>query len=351
MSGATRSSIRRALPASTFTPRPLRALLIPMWATLSTALIGVIVFAGLPWWADLGLGLLLAQTFAGGAFVAHEVLHGSTVKNRLLQDVLGWVGFLPFLVSPTLWREWHNRRHHSHANQGVRDPDAFGDAAHYAEGGPRRFSLPLLPGSGTVRSYFFLFYWFTFHNLVILFLMSRKFSGFKRRPAIVHTVLAAAVWGVVLAFAGWESAFAIFLPMALANSMVMGYIATNHMLRPETRDRDVVETTMSVRVPWLVDVLHGNFSHHIEHHLFPSMNPSQAPAVRRWMQDHESEAYIAPPLHTAISWLYRTPRTYKDKRTLMHPDRPEVTVDLDAMADILRDADGRPRTREPGQAA
>lgn len=340
MSGQVRSAIRRALPSETFAPRPLRALLIPMWAALSAGLIGTIIFAGLPWWADLGLGLALAWSFAGGGFVAHEVLHGSTVKSRLLQDVLGWVGFLPFLVSPSLWREWHNRRHHTHANQGIRDPDAFGDVKHYVEGGPRRASLGLLPGSGTLRSYFFFGYWFTFHNLMILLVMSRRFKGFSRTPALVHTAVAAVFWAGVIALAGWESVFAVFLPMMLGNAMVMGYIATNHMLRPETRDADVVETTMSVRVPWIVDVLHGNFSHHIEHHLFPAMNPSQAPAVKAWLQEHGDEDYLAPPLFTAIAWLYRTPRPYKDQRTLVHPDRPEHTVDLDAMAEVLREASG-----------
>lgn len=337
MSGHARAEIRRALPPETFTPRPVRALLIPLWFGVSAGLIATILFAGLPWWADLGLAIVLGTTFGNGGFAAHEVMHGSTVRGRRAQDVLGWFGFMPFLVSPHLWREWHNKRHHSHANQGIADPDAFSDVRHYRKGGARRVSLPLLPGSGTLISYAFLFYWFTFHNLTILFIMSKRFRGFKRRRAVLETALAALIWVPIAALSGWEIVFTMLIPMAIGNAIVMSYIATNHMMRPETRDHDVVETTMSVRVPWLVDVYQGWFSHHIEHHLFPSMSPVQTPKVRAWFQANAPLDYVAPRLGKAVWWLYRTPRPYEGHRVLVHPDHPERRIDLDKLTEELRD--------------
>ena len=341
MSRPVRAQVRRALPSEVFTPRPLRALLIPAWGAVALALGGAIIFAGLPWWLDLGLALLLGHTFGALGFSAHEVLHGSTVRSRRLQDVLGFVGFFPFFTSPTLWREWHNTRHHAHANQGRRDPDAFGHVSQYQPGGKRHAYQSLLPGSGTWVSHLFLGYWFTAHNLLNLFLLSKYYRGFDRRPALVEFGVAVAGWvgiaTVATLFAGWEVVLISLVPMMIGNLLTMGYISTNHMMRPECDHDEPVDNSMSLDVPWIADVLHGWFSHHVEHHLFPSMNPTQAPKVRAWLREEMPERYISPAWYKAIWWLYRTPRPYADPHTLQDPVDPSRTVDLDKLTEELRD--------------
>lgn len=341
MRPAVRLRIRRELPADTFAPRPWRALLIPLWATIAVGAGAVVLLAGLPWWADLLLAALIGQCFGSLGFVAHEVLHGATVRSRRLQDLLGFIGFLPYVVSPHLWREWHNRRHHTHANQGVRDPDAFGSVEQYKPGGKRRGFHFLLPGSGHPLSAFFHLYWFTTHNLVNLFGLSKRFKGYDRRPALVQTALGASIWLTILVtggvIAGWEVLLVTLVPMFIGNGLVMGYISTNHMMRPELDHDDPVDHSMSLNVPWIVDLMHGWFSHHVEHHLFPGMSPSQAPKVRAWLLEKAPHRYVSPPWYKAIWWLYRTPRPHSGPTVLAHPDHPEHTVDLDKLGMELRD--------------
>jgi fatty acid desaturase len=295
------------------------------------------VVGGFPWWADLGLSLFAGHAFACGAFAAHEVLHGATVRSRFLQDVLGFVGFSPFLVSPSLWREWHNRHHHAAANQRRKDPDDFGGVRRYQRGGGLAFLGTMLPGSGTWYSSFFLFYWFTTHNLYVLLALSRRFPRFDRRPALIQTAAAGLLWAGVAAVSGWELLFTVAIPMLLGNGLVMSYIATNHFMRPETEQDDVLENSMSVRVPWIVDALHGWFSHHVEHHLFPGLSPASAPAVRAWLEVNAADRYVAPAFIKAIWWLYRTPRPHAGPRTLVHPANPALQIDLDALTEELRD--------------
>jgi fatty acid desaturase len=94
---------------------------------------------------------------------------------------------------------------------------------------------------------------------------------------------------------------------------------------------------MSVRVPGWVDAMHGWFSHHVEHHLFPGLSPAAAPAVRAWLEKEVPEHYVAPNMVKAIWWLYRTPRFHTDATTLEHPRYPDRQIDLGALTEELRD--------------
>ena len=68
---------------------------------------------------------------------------------------LGYLGFAPMLVSPTLWRTWHNQVHHGKTNQGNSDPDGFGTLSRYEKAPSTRFVARLAPGSRHPVRYFF----------------------------------------------------------------------------------------------------------------------------------------------------------------------------------------------------
>jgi fatty acid desaturase len=336
-----RRQVRADLPSDTFEPQPQRAWWFVPLALTAVGGITAIVAVRPPWFVCLALGLIVGQCFAAMGFLAHEVLHGSVVRSTGLQTFLGYLGFGPMLVSPTLWRTWHNQVHHGKTNRNNSDPDGFGTVERYERAPSTRFVATLAPGSRHPLSYLFLGYWFLFHGQIVLWVQSRylrSFARMDRRRAIVDTVAAALVWLTVVVLAGpFYALFAVVVPVVVTNVVVMGYIATNHFMRPLTEVNDPLENSMSVTSPRWVDRLHFNFSHHVEHHLFPNMSAKHAPRVRSWLKDNETDRYVAPSHALAIAQLYRTPRVYLDATTLVNPDDPQgpYRADTRVLAELL----------------
>jgi fatty acid desaturase len=111
------------------------------------------------------------------------------------------------------------------------------------------------------------------------------------------------------------------LPLLLANFTVMSYIVTNHQLNPLATVNDPLATSLSVRVPRWVDILHLNFSHHTEHHLFPGLNPVHAPKVKALVKRLWPDRYHDMPHWRALWALWKTPRIYTHKVLLTDPVR------------------------------
>ena len=107
-----------------------------------------------------------------------------------------------------------------------------------------------------------------------------------------------------------------FIPIWIGYAGAIGYIYTNHLLGPLTEINDPLANSLSLRLPKILDLLHLNFSYHTEHHIFPGLNSSYYPHVRRLLQEHYPERYQL--LHGAEAWrlLLSTPRHYRDPRTL-----------------------------------
>ena len=337
-----RKQIKADLAEDTFAMQPQRALWFIPLATVGFGSIATIVVVRPPWYLALVLSLVIGQCLAAMGFVAHEVLHGSVVKSKGLQTFLGYLGFAPFLVSPTLWRTWHNQVHHGRTNHGNSDPDGFGTLTRYEKAPSTRVVARLAPGSRHPMSYLFFAYWFMFHGQVVLWIQSRYMRGFRRlnrRRAIIDSAVSALLWLTVVFLAGpFYAIFAVVIPLVLGNFIVMSYIATNHFMRPLTEANDPIENSMSVNTLPVVDRLHFNFSLHVEHHLFPNMNAKHAPRVRAWLLDHEADRYVSPPHWLAFAYLYRTPRVYLDATTLGDPDDPQgdYHADTSELAEILR---------------
>jgi fatty acid desaturase len=332
-----RRRIKQELPASTFRARPLRILwFLPL---LTVAVLGVLQLAkassgGV---ASVALVIVVGNTYASMLLLAHETMHGALLRSRRWQNRIAWIGFAPFLISPTLWRVWHNEVHHGHANEIDRDPDIFAGEAMHASTPTSRLVLRFVPGAGGILSVVFPFVWFCLHGQIVMWFLSSRMQGFEgldRRRAKAELALVATGW---LLLAWWLGAarapVAILAPMAVGNCVLMSYIATNHLLRPLVKTPNPLRSSMSVRAWPLFDRLHFCFSHHVEHHLFPAMSGAGLPKIRRWLLAEMSEAYCCPAHWQALLWLCRTPRTYRDENTLVDPRRPaRAQVDLDELA-------------------
>jgi len=315
--------LRPALPAETFAPARSRLL----WMPLHLAIIGVVTWAiaagHVPWLLVPVLSLVLGVSFAGLTFLAHETLHGAVVRGRRLRRVIGWIGLVPFCVSPRLWVAWHNREHHGKTNLASIDPDMYPVLREYQESRivravTDRFALGGRRWTGVLS----LLFGYTGQSTQIL--LSARRRGFLTRRqhllAFAETGLGIALWTAVGLLVGFVPFLFVFvLPVIVANWIVMAYILTNHGLSPLTDINDPLVNSLSVTVPRWVEWLTLGFGHHTEHHLFPAMSTRHAPAVREAILARWPERYQSMPLGAALLRLHRTARVYHDPVTLTDP--------------------------------
>jgi fatty acid desaturase len=335
------SEIRPQLPAEAFRPVPSRL----AWLAVHLAVIagGLCALRCTPWWAAPILSLIIGHSFAGCAFVAHETLHGAVVRHRSLRHAVGWLSFLPFTLSPTLWVAWHNKTHHAHTMDPARDPDAYPTMAGYrGSRGARvadRFSFAL----GRPFGWITLALGLSGQTLYMFLNWTRPNEALDGRGRVnmwLETLAGFAVWTVVAWWLGlWGFLFGYVLPLLVGNFVVICYILTNHSLSPLTTVNDPLVNSLSVTVPgWLARV-HLHFGLHVEHHLFPSMSSAHAPLVRELLRARWPERYQSLPVLEALARLARTPRIYASATILEDPlsGVRARTIVPDPLADLAAD--------------
>ncbi len=317
-----RDRIRPDLPADAFALHPWRLLLgLPLVAAIAGGSVAVVV-APLPWYAALVLSVGIGVLYASLFFFGHEVGHGAVIRSRGGRTAVLYVSCLVYMLSPHLWQIWHNHAHHGHTNMAEHDPDTFGTLEQFSRNRYSQLLARFAPGSGHWLSALYLPTFFTLHSHGVLWLFSfgPAFRHLDRRRAIRDSALMALFWIGVALWAGPRgSLFAIVVPMVTVNVVMMSYVVTNHMLRPLADGPDSLSTTMSVSTLRIIDLVLFNFSHHVEHHLFPSMSPRYYPLVRRSLHRHAADRYLAPAHWRAMLLVFRTPRLYVDARTLVRP--------------------------------
>lgn len=321
--GEYNREVSRSLPKETFKRNPLRLGYGVVFLGTSIAIVYSMLSFNIPFLAKIPLSLLFGVCLGGMAFVSHELLHGALVKSKRVQTVLGFIGFTPLMISPTYWRFWHNTLHHGNTQLLYKDPDAFPTKMIWKRSKFMQFVFPLSPGSGTIRSYFYFFYWFSFQAFLN---QSYMRFGNKMWDKMNHTKVTyefAIQLTLVLSYlyfigpANWIWLFVI--PFMIQNYTVMSYISTNHNISPYTKINDPLLNSLSVSNHPLLEKVHMNFGYHTEHHLFPSMPMSSAKVVHNKLKEMYPDRYQFMPKASALKILYSTSRIYKDRETLVHP--------------------------------
>jgi fatty acid desaturase len=315
--------LKPLLPARAFLPARSRLL----WLPLHTAVIALGMYAmvrDLPSpWLYPAVSVVLGCSFAGLVFLAHETLHGATLRGRRLRHLVGWFTFLPFVVSPRLWVAWHNRVHHGNANRTGIDPDVYPTLAEHRRSPLVRVSTDWFGvGRRRLRGLVSLFLGFSFQSAHVLCVARRRgyLTDREYRFAVCETALGALVWiGLALALGPVPFLVTCAAPLLVANALVMAHIFTNHALSPLTTVNDPLANSLTVTVPPLVEWLTLGFGYHVEHHLFPWMSTRHAPAVRDLVVSRWPERYQSLPLLKALLRVHTTPRVYADETTLVDP--------------------------------
>jgi fatty acid desaturase len=314
--------IRPLLSREHFAPARSRLLWIPVHVSVLVCGAWLLSAVQLPWFAWPLISVVMGCSFAGMTFLGHETLHGAIVRGKALRRVIGWLGFLPFVVSPRLWEAWHNRVHHNHTNEPGVDPDAYPTLEEYQQNRAVRAVTELAPGRKRLTGAFSLLVGFSVQSLHML-LDARRRKWLKppqHTRAIAETLLGVGFWSTVAVVLGpLVFLFAYALPLIVANVIVMSFILTNHSLSPHTQVNDPLLNSLSVTGPRWFEWLTLGFGYHVEHHLFPAMSTRHAPALRDILRSRWPTSYQSLPLLRALRALHRSARVYETQTTLVDP--------------------------------
>lgn len=315
-------ALKAQLPTDVHEPASSRLWWLPIHIAVVVAGIGALATGFIPLWLAWLASLAIGLSFGGLTFLAHETLHGATVRGRRWQRLVGGVGFLPFAISPTLWVAWHNRVHHGNTQQPDKDPDAFPTLDVYRGSRLIRFMIERVGANrGAPAGVLALLFGFTIQSTKVLVLAQQMgLSPKRRRLAWIETALIWSAWIGMGVWLGWVPfLFGFFIPLMIANVVVMAHILTNHSLSPLTEVNDPLLNSLTVTLPRWAQWLTLGFGFHVEHHLFPWMSMRHAPTVRRLVQARWPERYQSMPLARALFAVYTTPRVYADAETLIAP--------------------------------
>jgi len=98
----------------------IKSALIAVWAAGSY---GTLLFASLNWWQGFALTISLSFALAAAAFnIQHDANHGAYSKNKIVNEVMGFVIDL-IGGSSYVWKFKHNNFHHNHPNIAGIDED------------------------------------------------------------------------------------------------------------------------------------------------------------------------------------------------------------------------------------
>ncbi|MDX2090533.1 MAG: fatty acid desaturase [Kofleriaceae bacterium] len=325
-------TIRPVLPKQAFAPATSRVLWLPFHAIVIGTIAWALAAGHVPALLWPVASIIIGCSLAGITFLGHEALHGAVVRGKLAIKIVGFFGFLPFTVSPTLWTNWHNRVHHNHCGQPGIDPDMYPTLLEYETQRSARIMADHFGlGRRRLMSLASLFVGFTGQSQQMLW-NARKLNilspGLHRR-AFLEFFLGVAFWATVAVLVGFVPFIFVYLiPLVIANAIVMAFILSNHNLSPLTPVNDPLVNSLSVRLPRVLEFATLDFGFHTEHHLFPAMSTRHGRVVRDALRAHFGAFYQSLPLWEALRRLYNSARVYKDDTTLIDPPSGETFATL-----------------------
>ncbi len=224
------------------------------------------------WWQWLLLSplyLLAAASLHGISLFTHEAVHGTLLRNRWLNGLLGALCAMPVLQNFSAYRVLH-LRHHADLGSDA-DPD------HYA----------------AYTRWTWLVFTMNWLRLLIgypVYITMIPILGFKHgraseRVSIMVEVTATAlfVWFCVRTLDATWLWHGWLIPMLFINTMVNIRGMSQHTLLAHHDDE--VLGTRTIQTSWLVRFFMCNENFHLEHHLYPGVPWHHLPRVHAALHD------------------------------------------------------------------
>jgi fatty acid desaturase len=315
------SQIRQFLPKYVFEPVPYRLVWIFVHYSFIIAC-GYLILNFHEWYIDLPLSILIGNSLSVIFFVGHEIAHGCVIKNKKLIVFLSTVCFAHFGLHAKAFISFHNRKHHHVTQHPYKDPDCFGKQ-NSKNKCLKKFQR-LLPGSGTLFSYTFFFWFFSFYCLNNVWFQKNIFVNKKEKiESRIFSVASYVIW-IAACFYFHTALYFFVIPLLVSNFVVMCYLSTNHTLSPLTEEtNDPLVNSLTVDTPKFLRFLHLNFNYHTEHHLYPYVSSKHAPLISKLLEEKFPGRYNHIPHSKALKLLYRRPKFYYDDLTLINPATKE----------------------------
>lgn len=323
--------LRPMLPAEAFQPDWSK--LVVLFINIAILLLGWGIASYLDqWpryllWLYLPCSVVMANCVIILAFIGHDLMHGSVVRKSRWVYIVTLFSQSILWISPTLWKNIHNRVHHTKTNS-LADPDR-----NYLYQQPKaigkRIQNSLVPSStvtipGLILGMLTAWGVYGFRHLVAILFFGDKdcphvAAQFSVKPKEKRAIAAEFLLMVLLhlcllvylQFDPIKLILAYFLPIGLGYAGMIFYIYTNHMFCRMTEINDPLVNSVSIKVPKFIDLIHCNFSYHAEHHIFPGLNSDYYPLVRECLAElyPERMGYV---ITAKEAWrlLLTTPRYY-----------------------------------------
>jgi fatty acid desaturase len=279
----------------------------------------------------LPVAVIMGNSIIVLLFSSHEILHSFSPKKDFRAYLLPLFA-LSFLWTPvTFWLEVHNTEHHNKTNA-QDDPDRCYltteevTLSNYVHGllTPSLSTHPVLFLVGMVSAWGI----HILKNIAAALISTKDYkptfstakfelSKAKKLKIIGELAFIIGIHGLYIMAVGFTIPallFCYFLPIWIGYAGCIFYIYTNHYLCPLTEVNDPLENTVSLKIPAIFDKLHLNFSYHVEHHIFPTLNTNYYPLVRELLLQRYPKQYKLLTVKEAWGYLLTTEKLYYDNQ-------------------------------------
>jgi fatty acid desaturase len=313
--------LKKDLPENFFEKDPYRVCwTICLFSLSSMGFMALMTFK-LEMFPKIVLGVLVGYVNTLLYHTLHELMHGSVLGKKNLEDAIGLVGYLPLLVSPTMWRYWHNEMHHERTQQGRLDPLCWPTLDEYQNSTTWQRLFPYTPGSGFKRSYVSLFFFFFYQ------VQSFQWYGrFKRSEISTATnwrisfemLFQYSVVGFFMYLAGIENFFfCTVIPFLVHNFLISLHMLKQNSLMPMTEVNDPLANTVSTKA--VAPILAYYDVHHVEHSIYPEVPFFRLRNVKNQLKQKYKTQYKELSVWKSFQLLFRAPKVYKNNEEFINP--------------------------------